>query len=195
MKKLINKRIITINALIFILGILAGIIFLIMTGSLDKILIKTEIKDYLTLIEESSITFSNLLNSLKYNILYIIFITITGIIYIFSPIILFINFYKGMTVGFLLSSLILTFKLKGVLYGILMIFPHQILFSILIIVYSSIMLIFSYKLLKGTVKNENINLKLFIKKISILFITAILITIVISILEIYLNPLLIKIFI
>jgi len=195
MKKLIDKRIITINALIFTLGLLAGIIFLIMTGSVDKILIKSEIKDYFTLIEESSITFTNLLNSLKYNILYITFITISSIIYILSPIILFINFYKGMTIGFLISSLVLTYKLKGILYGILMIFPHQILFSALIIIYSSIMFIFSYKLLKGTIKNENINLKLFIKKITILYLTAILVSIIVSILEIYLNPLLIKLFI
>ncbi len=196
MKKIIDKKLIYINASIFLLGIIAGIVFLILTGNLDKLIIKNEITDFFEILQngsESNLT--RLLTSFKYNISYILLITVTSIVYIFSPLILFINFYKGLLIGFLISSVIMTFKLKGILYSILLIFPHHILMPITIILYSSIMLHFSIKLFKSTCKNENINLLTFIKKIGILLITATILSLISSILEIYLCPLIIKLFI
>jgi len=196
MKKIIDKKLIYINASIFLLGIIAGIVFLILTGNLDKLIIKKEITDFFEILQngsESNLT--RLLTSFKYNISYILLITVTSIVYIFSPLILFINFYKGLLIGFLISSVIMTFKLKGILYSILLIFPHHILMPITIILYSSIMLHFSIKLFKSTCKNENINLLTFIKKIGILLITATILSLISSILEIYLCPLIIKLFI
>lgn len=54
------------------------------------------------------------------------------------------------------------------------------------------MLHFSYKLMKGTYNGESINLKAFIKKISVLFLGSTIICLLASILEIYLNPLIVK---
>lgn len=196
MKKIIDKKIIYINIALLTLGILAGIIFLLITSNIDKLIIKNEITEFFSLLsKDSSSSINALLNSFKNSMTYITIITISSIIYIFSPIILFINFYKGLLIGFLISSIIMTYKIKGILYSILIIFPHHILMSLLMIIYSSIMLHFSYKLIKGTYKNENINLKTFIKKIGIIYISGALITLIISVLEIYINPLIIKFFI
>lgn len=196
MKKLIDKRIIIINAALLILGILAGIIFLLFTSSLDKLIIKEEITDYFTQIGNgTSATISNLFISFKYNFIYIFIMTISSIIYLFSPLILLINFYKGFLIGFLISSIILTYKIKGILISILSIIPHHIIMCITLIIYGSILLHFSYKLMKCTYNGENINLKAFIKKIGILFISVTIICLISSILEIYLNPLLINLII
>ncbi len=193
MKKIINKRIVVINVILFVLGLLAGIIFLISTSNLDKLIIKEEIIDFFTQIKTSKAFFNNFLISFKYNIMYLVIILVSSIIFIASPIILFVNFYKGFLIGFLISSIVLTYKLKGIIYALLILIPHHIIMILLIIGYSSIMLEFSYKLFKGTYKSENINLKLFIEKIGILFIGASLVSLIASLLEIYLNPILISV--
>lgn len=195
MKKLLDKKIVVINVALLLLGILAGVIFLVFTSGVDKLIIKNEIVEFFDILEDNSVNFSNVLISFKNNLVYITIIAVASIIYIFTPLVLFINFYKGMLIGFLISSVIMTFKFKGVLYSILIIFPHHIIMALLIIIFSSIMLHFSYKLARGTYKNESINLKTFIKKVGILYLCALVICFVSSILEIYLCPIFLKLFI
>lgn len=188
MKKLIDKKIIIVSSILLGLGILSGIIFFFITTSLDKMIVKNMMNEFVKI--KTNVTFSTFINSFKYNIIYIVIITLSSLLVIFSPLVLLINYYKGLTIGFLISSTISTFKLKGILYFVAMLFPHHILMSILLILYSSIMFKLSLKLLKVTYMNESINLNIFIKKVLILFLTSFIICIIISLLEIYISPLL-----
>lgn len=188
MKKLIDKKIIIVSSILLGLGILSGIIFFFITTSLDKMIVKNMMNEFVSI--KTNVTFSTFINSFKYNIIYIVIITLSSLLVIFSPLVLLINYYKGLTIGFLISSTISTFKLKGILYFVAMLFPHHILMSILLILYSSIMFKLSLKLLKVTYMNETINLNIFIKKVLILFITSLIVCIIISLLEIYISPLL-----
>lgn len=188
MKKLIDKKIIIVSSILLGLGILSGIIFFFITTSLDKMIVKNMINEFVSI--KTNVTFSTFINSFRYNIIYIVIITLSSLLVIFSPLVLLINYYKGLTIGFLISSTISTFKLKGILYFVAMLFPHHILMSILLILYSSIMFKLSLKLLKVIYMNEPINLNIFIKKVLILFLTSFIICIIISLLEIYISPLL-----
>lgn len=188
MKKLIDKKIILVSSILLGLGILSGIIFFFITTSLDKMIVKNMMNEFVSI--KTNVTFSTFINSFKYNIIYIVIITLSSLLVIFSPLVLLINYYKGLTIGFLISSTISTFKLKGILYFVAILFPHHILMSILLIIYSSIMFKLSLKLLKVIYMNEPINLNIFIKKVLILFITSLIICIIISLLEIYISPLL-----
>lgn len=188
MKKLIDKKIIIVSSILLGLGILSGIIFFFITTSLDKMIVKNMMNEFVSI--KTNVTFSTFITSFKYNIIYIVIITLSSLLIIFSPLVLLINYYKGLTIGFLISSTISTFKLKGILYFIAMLFPHHILMSILLILYSSIMFKLSLKLLKVTYMNETINLNIFIKKVLILFIIGFISCIIISLLEIYISPLL-----
>lgn len=188
MKKLIDKKIILVSSILLGLGILSGIIFFFITTSLDKMIVKNMMNEFVKI--KTNVTFSTFINSFKYNIIYIVIITLSSLLVIFSPLALLINYYKGLTIGFLISSTISTFKLKGILYFVALLFPHHILMSILLIIYSSIMFKLSLKLLKVTYMNEPINLNIFIKKVLILFITSLIVCIIISLLEIYISPLL-----
>lgn len=188
MKKLIDKKIIIVSSILLGLGILSGIIFFFITTSLDKMIVKNMMNEFVKI--KTNVTFSTFINSFKYNIIYIVIITLSSLLVIFSPLVLLINYYKGLTIGFLISSTISTFKLKGILYFVAMLFPHHILMSILLILYSSIMFKLSLKLLKVTYMNESINLNIFIKKVLILFLTSLIACIIISLLEIYISPLL-----
>ncbi len=188
MKKLIDKKIILVSSILLGLGILSGIIFFFITTSLDKMIVKNMMNEFVSI--KTNVTFSTFINSFKYNIIYIVIITLSSLLVIFSPLVLLINYYKGLTIGFLISSTISTFKLKGILYFVAILFPHHILMSILLILYSSIMFKLSLKLLKVTYMNEPINLNIFIKKVLILFLTSLIVCIIISLLEIYISPLL-----
>lgn len=188
MKKLIDKKIILVSSILLGLGILSGIIFFFITTSLDKMIVKNMMNEFVNI--KTNVTFSTFINSFKYNIIYIVIITLSSLLVIFSPLVLLINYYKGLTIGFLISSTISTFKLKGILYFVAILFPHHILMSILLILYSSIMFKLSLKLLKVIYMNEPINLNIFIKKVLILFLTSLIICIIISLLEIYISPLL-----
>ncbi len=188
MKKLIDKKIIIVSSILLGLGILSGIIFFFITTSLDKMIVKNMMNEFVKI--KTNVTFSTFINSFKYNIIYIVIITLSSLLVIFSPLVLLINYYKGLTIGFLISSTISTFKLKGILYFVAILFPHHILMSILLIIYSSIMFKLSLKLLKVMYMNEPINLNIFIKKVLILFLISFIVCIIISLLEIYISPLL-----
>lgn len=190
MKKLIDKKILLVSSILLGLGILSGIIFFFITTSLDKMIVKNMMNEFVSI--KTNVTFSTFINSFKYNIIYIVIITLSSLLVIFSPLVLLINYYKGLTIGFLISSTISTFKLKGILYFVAILFPHHILMSILLIIYSSIMFKLSLKLLKVMYMNEPINLNIFIKKVLILFLTSLIVCIIISLLEIYISPLLLS---
>ena len=191
MKKLINDKIIKIASILLVLGILSGVVFLLITSSLDKMIIKDEINSYINCFN-SKVSINSFLTSFKYNIIYFIIITISGIFYLFSPLIIFVNYYKGLQIGFLMSSIILTFKTKGILLMLVSLFPHIIFMSISIIIYSSIMLNISYKLMKATYNEESINLKIFVKKVLLLFLIGIVISLVGTLLEVFVNAYLVR---
>ena len=188
MKKLIDKRIIKTLVIVFVLGFIGGILFLILTNKLDKLIIKNEIEEYFNLFKDNKIIgLDNLINSFKNNITYITIILVSNIVFVLCPLTYFVNFYKGFLIGFLTSSIILTFKIKGIFYGLLVLIPHQLLMNLLIIIYSSIMIKFAFKLFNAYKNKENINIRLFTEKILILFMGALFITLISSLLEIYLN--------
>ena len=193
MKKLIDKRIIKTLVIVFVLGFIGGILFLILTNKLDKLIIKNEIEEYFNLFKDNKIIgLDNLINSFKNNITYITIILVSNIVFVLCPLTYFVNFYKGFLIGFLMSSIILTFKFKGIFYSLLVLIPHQLIMNLLIIIYSSIMIKFAFKLFNAYKNKENINIRLFTEKILILFMGALFITLISSLLEIYLNSIIMK---
>lgn len=193
MKKLIDKRIIKTLVIVFALGFIGGILFLILTNKLDKLIIKNEIEEYFNLFKDNKIVgLDNLINSFKNNITYITIILVSNIVFVLCPLTYFVNFYKGFLIGFLMSSIILTFKFKGIFYSLLVLIPHQLLMNLLIIIYSSIMIKFAFKLFNAYKNKENINIRLFTEKILILFMGALFITLISSLLEIYFNSIIMR---
>lgn len=188
MKKIINKKFTFPIIIIFIVGILFGIIFLFFINELDKLIIKTEITEYLNLINNDNTNlFTSFITSFKSNFIYITVIWLVSITLVFCPILFFIIFYKGFLTGFMLSSFIMVFGPKGIIYSIIFMFPHEILNISTLITFALIMLSISYKIAKSTYKNDSINLRTFFKKIFLIYIIAIIIMFISSLMEIYFN--------
>ena len=194
MKKIINKKFNLPVIATFLIGIVFGIIFLFFISEVDKLIIKSEIEEYMSLISNSSNTLNSILNSFKNNVLYLTIIWVSSITIIFTPIVFFVIFYKGFLTGFLMSSFIMIFGIKGFIYSLIFTFPHEIINIIVFILFSIIMVSISYKIMKSVYKNDTINLRIFCKKVFILYIAFILVLLISSILEIYLNHFILGIF-
>ena len=194
MKKIINKRFNLPVIVTFLIGIVFGIIFLFFISEVDKLIIKSEIEEYLSLVSNSSNTLNSILNSFKNNLLYLTIIWVSSITIIFTPIVFFVIFYKGFLTGFLMSSFIMIFGIKGFIYSLIFTFPHEIINIVVFILFSIIMVSISYKIMKSIYKNDTINLRIFCKKVFILYIAFILVLLISSILEIYLNHFVLGIF-
>ena len=194
MKKIINKKFNLPVIVTFLIGIVFGIIFLFFISEVDKLIIKSEIEEYLSLVSNSSNTLNSILNSFKNNLLYLTIIWVSSITIIFTPIVFFVIFYKGFLTGFLMSSFIMIFGIRGFIYSLIFTFPHEIINIIVFILFSIIMVSISYKIMKSIYKNDTINLRIFCKKVFILYIAFILVLLISSILEIYLNHFILGIF-
>lgn len=194
MKKIINKKFNLPVIVTFLIGIVFGITFLFFISEVDKLIIKSEIEEYLSLVSNSSNTLNSILNSFKNNLLYLTIIWVSSITIIFTPIVFFVIFYKGFLTGFLMSSFIMIFGIKGFIYSLIFTFPHEIINIIVFILFSIIMVSISYKIMKSIYKNDTINLRIFCKKVFILYIAFILVLLISSILEIYLNHFILGIF-
>ena len=194
MKKIINKKFNLPVIVTFLIGIVFGIIFIFFISEVDKLIIKSEIEEYLSLVSNSSNTLNSILNSFKNNLLYLTIIWVSSITIIFTPIVFFVIFYKGFLTGFLMSSFIMIFGIKGFIYSLIFTFPHEIINIIVFILFSIIMVSISYKIMRSIYNNDTINLRIFCKKVFILYISFLVVLLLSSILEIYLNHFILGIF-
>ena len=63
MKKLIDKKILLVSSILLGLGILSGIIFFFITTSLDKMIVKNMMNEFVSI--KTNVTFSTFINSFK----------------------------------------------------------------------------------------------------------------------------------
>lgn len=192
MKKVIMDKSFLSIIIIFILGILFGILFYFITNNNDKEIVFKGIEEYLDLINKGNLDNYSLLNIFisKFILLNIIFISSFSII--LFPLIHFVNFYKGLTLGFSFSILINIYKLKGILYSLVFLFPHELLFIPFIILISSLMLKNTYKLYNLFKNDKAIKIRTLYKRLLYIYLISFVITLLISLSELYINTYIIK---
>ena len=121
-----NKKIILFLLGLCIIGIIGGSLFMTIISKSDQTMVKEYMANFMK--NMSSIDYkSSIINSTLTNLLFIISIWLLGISVIGIPIIVFMYFSKLFTLGFSLSSFIITYKTKGLLLALIYLFPSQIL--------------------------------------------------------------------
>ena len=187
MKNIIKDRIFKSIIILFILGIIFGSIFVFVVKDSEQELIYKGIEEYIEIINNSNISVKNFFNSFSNYFILINLIYISSFAFIFFPVIYFINFYKGFSIGFLFTSLLVNYKLRGIKYALTFLFPHEyifILFMMLISLYglkNALKLYYLYK------DDKAIKVKKLYNKFSVVYISTILITSLISLLEVFIN--------
>lgn len=189
-KLIINKKIFLFLITISLIGVITGSIFVVLEGKQDSLKITNEITNYI-----DNLTNINYLESFKNiffsNIFLLIIIWLIGISIIGIPVSLFLFFIKSFSLGFTISSFILTYNIKGVLLNIIYIIPSQIINLLIIIYLLSFSLIISFKLLECMIKKYTFNFN-FISKYKKVLIISIFIFLISNLYEIFVLPHLVK---
>lgn len=187
--KIMNSKIFKILVVTLVIGFIIGIISFIF---MDKSSLQSSIINYINLIKNDNYNYSNgLISSIISNIKYSSIIWISGIIFFCSLIIPLIIIYRGISLSLTISTIIYTYKLKGTLYALIIVFP-TILNEIIFLFLSYYSINFSIKCYNTIKNNKDINLRLFIKNYFYIFLILSLLLIISSIIEIYLCSNIIK---
>lgn len=149
MKKISKNKLLLFLIIITIISILLGIFFIAVISNDNQDLVKSTINSYFLDINENKIQyFKNLMSILTSNLFLILFIWIMGISIIGIIISLILLIYKSFLIGFSFTSILYTYGFKGLISGIIYIFPEIInLFIVFILTYYSIsfsILLFNY---------------------------------------------------
>lgn len=187
-----NKR---VNYFIFsvvIIGIITGSIFFTFISNNDKTEVINLINNFLTTIKDS--TFDSglaLKNSLITNLILVVFIWIFGMSIIGLLFNVFIIYIKAFLLGFSVASLIGSLGIKGIVMAFIYVFPSQIINIIAIMVLGIYSVIFSIHLIKLIMQKKNSNNNIF-KKYFVIFIFAIISSVISALSDSYLLPNLVK---
>ena len=160
----LNKKFYLFLSIIFVIGLILGVIFLIYLDEASKDILFLNINEWLQGISNSN------LNNIVLHIIMLSSMFLLSIFLIGIPFVLFFVFYNGFSVGFTVTSLISIFGIKGLLYGIIYVIITKgiYLFFLSIIIVS--LLRVSLIILKSIFNKENIDkekLALLLKKILI----------------------------
>ena len=179
-----------------IFGIISGSIFLIMSNETDKASIIEQITNFFNNVNTNNIdNVQALKNSLIINYIFIITIFILGFSIIGIIINVFLVYLKGFLVGFSISSIFLTYNYKGIIAAIIYTIPSQLLNIIIISILSIYSIMFSKHLITVILSKKPVSTRNILKKYSIIFIFGVIVTLISSLLEVYLFPNILKLII
>lgn len=151
---------------IIILGFLSGIILSNILSYNDKKEIATIVEEYfLNLKENTEINYiSNFINNLNVNFIYLLLLFIFGLSIIGVILNPFILYFKSFILGLSVGIIISIYRFKGIIGGILYIFPHQIINIIVYLLLSYYGISLSIKLFKSLFLKKTFNSSEFMKK-------------------------------
>ena len=161
-----------------VIAFIFGILFIFIISEDNKIFIKENLLNYFSNISSSiDLFFKYLFN----NYFYLIIIWILGISIIGVPIILLMFLFKSFLLGFSISSIISSFGTKGFVLSFIEVFPHKIVFLVVLLLIVFYSLSFSFKLFRFLFLKRNINFKECFNKYLKILLFSLIITLFISI--------------
>lgn len=177
-------------------GLIAGILFWFVISKEDKLLVTKNLTDFFSCIKEgNSINYgASLLNSVVTSLIYVVLIWLLGISIIGLPIILVMMAIKSFIVGFSIVSIISSYGLKGIVGAFVYVFPHQIVFLLLLILLGFYASAFCIKLFKYLFLKQMINFKEAMRKYLKILGISCLSVLVISLFETFISTYFIKLF-
>lgn len=185
----VNKKGIGFLIGISVIGFIFGCLFIIIISKSDKLLVKEYIESFLKNLNTNKFDYLDIFkNTLFNNLLFIFIIFLLGMSVIGIPINIFYFFLKSFVLGFTMVSFILTYKIKGCLFSLLYVVPHNLIniFIFTILVYYSIN--FSILLIYGITKKKSINFRNMMNKYLKILLLTLIIILITSLYESFILP-------
>ncbi len=191
-----NKKINYFVITILLFGIISGSIFLMILNETDKNNTITQIQTFITNLNKNNInTGLALKNSLIINYIFVLLIWGLGLSIIGILLNIFITYIKGFIIGFSISSILITYKYKGLLMAILYIFPGQLLNIITVCILTIYSIMFTINLIEIIIQKKVKKNNRFLKKYIIILLFSIIVSFISTIFEVYLFPNILKVII
>ncbi len=188
-KLYINKNLFVFLLVIIIVGIVSGSIFAAIIDSNDKKMVLDYLNDFFNNVKSGKLSYdSSIINTLFFTIGFAIIIWLLGVSVIGFFIILFLLFLKAFVLGFSVASIIINFKVKGILIGIVYSFPHQVINILIFMLLSAYALIVSFKIIKCMSGKKTLDFKSIINRYLTVLAFSCVVLLITSIYEVYLMP-------
>ena len=184
----INKRFFVFLLGIVFLGVLFGSVLPIFLSVDDKKLVSDYLIGFVSNIKDGFNSLIFFRNGLINEGLFFILIWVLGISIIGIPIILFLFFYKCFIFGFSISSIIINYGFKGILFSLSYIFPHQVISILIYLFLSSYSLIFSIRLLLFILKKYDFNIRIYFRKYLYVLLISFIGLLICILYESFINP-------
>lgn len=160
-----DRKMVIFLIILGLIGIIAGSFFVTILNSSDIEMVKSYLDNFINNITNGNLDyFAIFKNNLFANIFTVLFIWFLGISVIGVPVLLVVYFSKTFILGFVIGSIISVYKIKGILFAIVYIFPGQIITLISIFILTMYALSFSIKLIYSVFKKKTIDFKLLINR-------------------------------
>lgn len=189
-----RKRTFIFFAVLVILGIIFGSLFITILNESDKEMVTTRITEFFTTVKSNNDTdvLSALKNSLFSNVLSVIMIWLLGISIIGIPLIIVFMFIKTFIFGFSVGGIISVYNIKGIVLSIGYLFPHQFINITVLFILSLISFNLSINFLKNLLTKRTMDFKLWTGRYYKLLLLSLILMIVSSLLEVFVSPLILK---
>ena len=185
----VNKNLFVFLLIILLVGVTSGAVFATILDSNDKQLVLNYLNDFFNNVKNDKLAYNtSLVNTLIFTVGFAILIWILGISVIGFFLVLFMLFIKAFVLGFSLSSIIINYKLKGLLLGLLYVFPHQIINVLVFIMLCAYSLILSFKIICCFNGKKSLNFKNIINRYIIVLLISIVVLIITSLYETFIMP-------
>ena len=191
-----KNNLIVLISVIFIIGIIFGSIYITILSHEQKTKILEQVGNYFKTLNKLTLDnkISIFKNSIYSNLLYTSIMWLLGISVIGLPIVFIMIFFKSFTIGFSISSIFAKYGFKGILKVLLYLLPSRLIFTIYIIFLSTYSVLISIKIFYTAFKKQSINFKMFMGKYSFILVIGILISILCSLYDSFIEPFIFQIF-
>lgn len=184
----INKKVFVFLFGITVIGVIFGSCLPLFLNSQDKALVGEYLSDFITQINSGYNSLLLFKNGFFNNFIFSFLIWILGISIIGFFVILFLYFFKCFIFGFSISSIIINYGFKGILFSFVYIFPHQVINLFIYCFLTSYSLIFSINLLGLIFKKNNFNIRNSFIKYFKFYLISLLVFLISSLYDSFVNP-------
>ena len=188
-----NKRMLVFLFTLLFMAVLFGSFFATKLSTNDLEEIKSSLDTFFSMTKQNKLNpLPAFFQSFGANIMFTIAIWILGISVIGAPLMIVLFFMKAFTLGFTIASMIKIYRLKGLLYSLIYIFPHQVINLLVFIFFIMFSMSLSITLFQALLKKKTVDFSKIMNRYVFILAITIGILIITSLLEIYLMPFLFR---
>ena len=188
-----NKNLFVFLFVLVMVGLFAGALFSVILSDSDKKMVSDYLNNFLLNLSSDKINFNiSFFNTLIFTLGFALLIWIFGISIIGVLLVLPFLFLKSFILGFSVGSILLNFKIKGIILSLIYIVPHHVINLLIYILICAYSIMISYRMVTCMRKRKSFDFKLFMSKYSFILIFSFIILFITSLYESFILPCVLK---